>query len=317
MKKVFLIFSLLWVAKNIAQPTLVNGSPYADVSTIAYDSINNKIYYNILYGCQYWNIPCALTYSSGLNNLTNQHRYWDNTVSTVLNSSFQIGPPAFGVNNKSSAASRQMRCENNFIYTNYGYYFNKIDTVSLSAIWSYSPASNPSYKEVSTFEIKNDSIFFFEKDSISSRNYYTLFVKNKLTGVNIPYNSISALSPLSNLGAIEGYIINSTLINNSIIVSGVFTASISGIQVARNLVTINLTTGQMQVPPVAFTSSTAIYDMKLNNNKIYLAGQFTDINGHVGTSPTISLKVVSAMPSSFPPNKISLARIASVVVSGP
>ena len=37
----------------------------------------------------------------------------------------------------------------------------------------------------------------------------------------------------------------------------------------------------------------------------------------VGTSPTISLKVVSEMPASSPPKSISLARIASAVASGP
>ena len=36
----------------------------------------------------------------------------------------------------------------------------------------------------------------------------------------------------------------------------------------------------------------------------------------VGTSPTISWKVVSAIPSSSPPNRISLARMASAVMSG-
>ena len=35
----------------------------------------------------------------------------------------------------------------------------------------------------------------------------------------------------------------------------------------------------------------------------------------VGTSPTISLKVLSAIPFKSPPNRISLARIASVVAS--
>ncbi|MBA3706092.1 MAG: SprB repeat-containing protein [Bacteroidetes bacterium] len=172
-----------------------------------------------------------------------------------------------------------MRCENNHIFTNYGYYFNKIDTTNLSTVWSYSPAANPSSKEVSTFEIKNDSVFFFEKDSTAVKNCYTVFVKNKLTGANIPYTSITALGLLSSLGCIEGYINNSVLINNTIVLSGVFTASISGVQVARNLVTIDIATGQLQVPPVTFLAGSSILDMKLINNKLYLGGKFTDVNG--------------------------------------
>lgn len=279
MKKVLLFFIVLTYIKLEAQPILVNTSPYANVSTIAYDSINNKIFYNFLYGCQYWNIPCAYNYISAYKNLVNKHSYFDNTVSTVLSSSFQIGPPNYPVNNANSAAARQMVCENGSIYNNFGFYFNKIDTTGLATIWSYSPAVNPSYKEVSTFQIKNDSVFFFEKDSISGNNYYTLFLKNKLTGGTIPYNSIATTNPANSLGAIEGHVNNSLLINNSIILSGVFTASISGALVARNLVSINLATGQLQVPTVTFNIGTSILDMIINNNKIYLAGQFTMING--------------------------------------
>jgi hypothetical protein len=266
------------VVNCIAQPILVNTSPYADVRATSFDSINKKIYFNLIQGCQFWNIPCALNYISAKNNLTNKHSFFDNTVSTVQNSNFQIGPPMFGVNNVSSTEPRQSLLHENSIYTNYGYYFNKIDTTNLTTIWSYSPATNPSYKEISTFQIKNDSVFFFEKDSISTKNYYNLFVKNKFTGNTILYNSLNAANPSSGLGAIEGYINSSVLINNSIVLAGVFTASISGTYVARNLVSINLATGQLQAPPVSFPPGSSIYDMKLHNNKVYIGGKFTTVD---------------------------------------
>src|SRR4051812_48171898 len=125
MKKLLFFFIAFGFFKTSAQPLLVNTSAYAHVSTIGYDSVDNKIYYNVLNGCQYWFIPCAFNYTSGYNNLTNKHSYSDNTVSTVNNSGFQIGPPGYGVNNQNSAESRQTLCESNNIYTNFGYYFSK------------------------------------------------------------------------------------------------------------------------------------------------------------------------------------------------
>ncbi len=264
-----------------AQPILVNTSPYGQVKAMSYDSLNEKIFFNVLTGCPIWNVPCAYTYTPALGQMTNKHNFSDNTVSTVLNSYYQYAPPWYPVNRVSSAEPRQAVYESNFVYTNYGYYFNKINDTNLTTIWSYSAAVNPSYKEVSTFQIKNDSVFFMEKDSTSTNNYYTLFIKHKLTGADITYSSINAVSPLSSLGAIEGYINNSVLVNNKIVLSGVFTASISGNFVARNLVIIDIATGQLQVPPVAFAVGSSIFDMKINKNKIYIVGQFTDINGQV------------------------------------
>lgn len=277
MKKIFLISLLIVLQLALkAQPSLVNTSAYAQVSTIAYDSLSNNIYYNALYGCVTWGIPCAYTYTSAQNNLINKHHYYDNTVSTVLSSTFQVGPPPYAVNNFNSVTSRQTIINGSSIYTNFGYYFNKIDTVNYNTIWSYSV--NSSYKEISTFQIKGDSVYLLEKDSTSSKNYYTLKLKNRLTGSSLPYNSLSASNPWSGAGAIEGYINTSVVKGNKLILSGVFTASVGGTFVGRNLVSVNILTGQLQASPTTFLPGTSIYDMKYLNNKLYLVGKFTAIN---------------------------------------
>jgi hypothetical protein len=267
----------------MAQPILVNSSPYTNVTSIAYDSITNKVFFNFLNGCPSWNIPCAVTYSmSSQHNLINKHSYTDNTLAQVLASRYQVICPSYPVNNYNSGFSRQSIYHQNSIYTNFGYYFNRIDSNFLNPvpIWTYSPAANPSFKEISTFEIKGDSLFLLEKDSTSGFNYYTLMVKNKLVGTVIPYNSISQAAPNSSLGAIEGYINASAISGNTIVLGGVFTASVSGTLVARNLAAIDLASGQLFAPAVSFAAGSKIFDLKKNNGKIYIAGSFTSVNGN-------------------------------------
>lgn len=278
MKNALVISFILALGKMFSQPVLVNSGPFAqEVSTVAFDSINNKLFYNISQGCNIWNIPCTMSYTPSLNNLINKYDFADNNVINYLNSNLMVGPPSHPVSNYNASVSRQTVFEGNSIYTNFGYYFNKIDTTSLSTIWSYT--TNTGLKEVSTFEIKRDTVFLFERDSSSTKSYYNLIVKNKLTGSSLIYNSLLATNPFSSQGAIEGHINNSVKINNTIILSGVFTASVSGVFVARNLVALNLLTGQLQAPPVSFLANTALLDLKYKNNKLYLAGKFLSING--------------------------------------
>ena len=278
MKKTLVILFILFLNKAFCQPILVNtNSPFQEVSTMAFDSVNNKVYYNISQGCLSWNVPCAMAYFPLLNNLMNKYDFADNNFSSYLNTGLMVGPASHSVSNYNASLSRQTFFEGANIYTNFGYYFNKIDTTSLATIWSYT--TNTGLKEISTFEIKNDSVYLFERDSSSLNNYYTVLLKNKLTGSAIPFNSLLANNPLNSLGSIEGNIKNSTRINNTIILSGVFTASVSGVLVARNLVTLNLLTGQLQVPPVSFLANTSIRDLKYKNNKLYLAGNFNSLNG--------------------------------------
>jgi len=282
MKKILFLFFVLVGRDIFAQPILVNSSPYAAVTTVAFDSTNNKIFYNFINGCPTWSIPCAYNYSLfSQHNLINKHDYTDNSVGQVLGSKYQVACPSYPINNYNSGFSRQALFDQNCIYTNFGYYFNKADSnfSNPTPIWTYSPASNPSFKEISTFEIKNDSLFLFQKDSTSGNNYYSVLVKSKLSGSNILYNSLLQSAPNSSLGAIQGHIKGSTIVSNTIIIAGVFTASISGVLVARNLIGLNITTGQLIVPPVSFTAGSAIYDLKKNNNKIYVAGKFTDVSG--------------------------------------
>jgi hypothetical protein len=219
---------------------------------------------------------------SSQHNLINKHNYTDNTLMQVLGSKYQVACPAYPVNNYNSGFSRQSIYHQNSIYTNFGYYFNRIDSSFLNPapIWTYSPAANPSFKEISTFEIKGDSLFLFEKDSTSGFNYYTLMVRNKLTGTMIPYTSLSQAAPNSSLGAIEGHINASALNGNTIVLGGVFTASASGILVARNLAAIDLASGQLFAPPVTFMAGSKIFDLRKNNGKIHIAGSFTSVSGN-------------------------------------
>ena len=265
------------LSQLIAQPNLVNSTPFAqEVSTIAYDSVNNKVFYNIAQGCPTWNIPCVLSYTPSLSNLIVKYDFTDNNFNTSLNSNFMVDPPSYPVNDFSSSIAKKSVFEQGNIYTNFGYYFNKIDTTNLSTIWSYSV--NSGFKELSAFVIKSDSVFLLQRDSSSGKNYYGLILKNKLTGSNLIYNSLLASNPANSLGAIEGRINSALIINQNIVLSGVFTASISGNFVARNLVSINISTGQLQVPSVSFSPLTAIYDLHYNNNKVYVAGRFASIN---------------------------------------
>lgn len=265
----------------LAQPIVVNSDAYAAVNSTAYDSINNKIYFNLLNGCATWGIPCAINYSFfAQHNLITKHEYSDNALLTSLESKYQVAGAPYPLINYNSGVANQTKISDNSVFTNFGYYFNRInENLSLpGTIWSYSPATNPSYKEISTFELKGDSVFLFQKDSTSGINYYSLLLKNKFNGVDIPYNSLIASNPLNAQGAIEGYIKNSVLVNNKIILSGIFTASVSGNFIGRNLVSLDISSGQLNAAPVTFTPGSAIYDMKLNNNKIHIAGLFAQVS---------------------------------------
>ncbi|MDO9000361.1 MAG: hypothetical protein Q7W45_11395 [Bacteroidota bacterium] len=278
MKKVAIFLFVLFLGKSFSQPLLVNSSFYAhELSSIAFDSTNNKIFYNVSQGCTPWNIPCAMSYTSALYNLMNKYDFADNNLSTYLNTNLLAGYPSHPVSNFNASLSRQTTFQGANIYTNFGYYFNKIDTINLATIWSYT--TNSGLKEISTFEIKNDSVFLFQRDSSSSINYYTVIVKNKQTGNTIPYSSLIENNPANNLGAIKGNIYSSTIINNKIILSGLFTASVSGVFIGRNLVLLDITTGQLQAPPVSIPNNTIIYDLKYKNNKVYIAGLFSSIAG--------------------------------------
>jgi len=277
LRVIFLLVNL----SAFSQPLLVNNDMYAFVKSTAYDSINNKIYFNVINGCPTWGIPCALNYSLfSQHSLINMHNYTDNDLQSVQGSKYQVAGPIYPVSEFTDGVAIQSRHQDNSIYSNFGYYFNRIneDLNLPGTIWSYTPATNPSYKQISTFEIKGDSVFLFERDSSSTINYYTVYVKNKLSGGTIPFSSLLASAPNNSLGAIEGKITSSVRVNDKIVLAGMFTASVSGNFIGRNLVYLNTTTGQLSPAPVTFTAGSAIYDMKIHNNKIHIAGLFAQVN---------------------------------------
>jgi hypothetical protein len=276
---IFYFFILLAIFCK-AQPVYVNNDFYAKVMSSAYDSVNRKVFFNLLHGCTTWTVPCAENYSLFAQfNLINKHDYTDNDLLTCLGSKTQTDAPQYAINNFNSGVAKQTKHHEGFVYTNFGYYFNKInDNLNPVTVWSYSPSANPTYKEISSFEIKSDSVFFFQKDSVSGQNFYSILVKNKLTGNTIPYNSILESAPTSSLGCINGYVNASVLVNNKILLGGVFTASVSGAFISRNLVYLDIASGQLMAPPITFTAGSSIYDMKLHNNKIHIAGQFAKVN---------------------------------------
>jgi len=238
MKKYLILFLLLKFVLIKSQPVLVYNSNYANVCNMVYDSLNNKIYYQFPHGCGSWFTPCALNFTmSSFTNLLNKHDFTNNTLSSVQQSKSQIQCPAYPVGSYTHAVARQSKHHQNFIYTNFGYHFNKInqDLSIPGIVWSYSPALNPAHKEISTFEIKGDSVFLFQRDSIPPLNYYTVMVKHKLTGNTIAYNSLKQTIPTSSLGAIEGTITKSVLLGNRILLVGNFTASVSGVFISRNI----------------------------------------------------------------------------------
>ncbi|MBA3681849.1 MAG: SprB repeat-containing protein [Bacteroidetes bacterium] len=278
MKKTLLLVFALVLFRISAQPILTYSLTYAEeVAALAFDSTNNKTFYNVGQGCAVWNAPCALSYTPAMSNLINKYDFSDNNFSSIMNSNLVVGAATHALKNFNSSIAKQSLFQESSIYTNLGYFFSRIDTTNLSPIWTYS--TNTGVKEVSTFEIKNDSLFLFERDSSSGKNYYTVILKNKSTGFNLPYTSLIQSNPGNIQGAIQGYISNSALINNKIVLSGIFSASVSASYIARNLVVFDIASGQLQAPPSAFLSNTVVHDMVHLNNKIYLAGLFSSING--------------------------------------
>lgn len=278
MKKTLMFLVVLFLNRAFGQPVLTYSIPYAEeFSTLAFDSTNNKIFYHIAQGCAVWNAPCALSYTPVMNNLVNKYDFTDNNFSGLINTNLVIGAASHPVKNFNASIAKQSQFNGSSLYTNLGYYFSRIDTTNLTTIWSYSV--NTGIKEVSAFEIKSDSLFLFQRDSTSTKNYYTVLLKNKLTGFNLPYNSLIAGNSANSLGAIEGYITKTTLLNNKIALAGIFSASVSGTFIARNLVLLDISTGQIQAPPVAFPNNTFVHDLIYEDNKVYVAGLFSSING--------------------------------------
>lgn len=278
MKKILTFLFVLFIGGVCAQPVLTYSTTYAEeVSCLTLDSINNKVFYQIGQGCAVWNAPCALSYTPAMSNLINKYDFSDNNFSSIVNSNLISGPASHALRNFNSSLAKQSIFQGSSIYSNLGYFFSRIDTTNLSPIWTYS--TNTGLKEISTFETKNDSLFLFQRDSSSGKNYYTVILKNKSTGFNLLYNSLIENNPANSKGSIQGYITNSCLINNKIVLAGIFSASVSGVYVARNLVLFDIITGQLQTPPSAFLSNTVVHDMVYKDNKVYLAGLFSSING--------------------------------------
>ena len=278
MKKILTFLFVLFIGGVCAQPVLTYSTTYAEeVSCLTLDSINNKVFYQIGQGCAVWNAPCALSYTPAMSNLINKYDFSDNNFSSIVNSNLISGPASHALRNFNSSLAKQCIFQGSSIYSNLGYFFSRIDTTNLSPVWTYS--TNTGLKEISTFETKNDSLFLFQRDSSSGKNYYTVILKNKSTGFNLPYNSLIENNPANSKGSIQGYITNSCLINNKIVLAGIFSASVSGVYVARNLVLFDIITGQLQTPPSTFLSNTVIHDMVYKDNKVYLAGLFSSING--------------------------------------
>jgi len=277
MKKIITTLFILFLFRSVGQPVLTYSIPYSEeFSTIAFDSVNNKIFYHIAQGCAVWNAPCALSYTPVMNNLVNKYDFTDNNFSGLINSNLVSGAASHPVKNFNASIAKQSKFNGSSIYTNLGYYFNRMDTTNLTSIWSYSV--NTGIREISNFEITGDSLFLFQRDSTSSKNYYSVLLKNKLTGFNIIYNSLVATNPNNSQGAIEGYITKTTILNNKIALAGIFTASVSGTFIARNLVLLDIGSGQLQAPQYTFSNNTFIHDMIYANSKVYIAGQFSSIN---------------------------------------
>ncbi len=278
MRRILTFWFILFVTRFCAQPILTYSNTYAEeVSCLILDSTNNKIFYHIGQGCAVWNAPCALSYTPAMSNLINKYDFSDNNFSSIINSNLISGPASHSLRNFNSSLAKQSLFQGSSIYSNLGYFFSRIDTTNLSPIWTYS--TNTGLKEISTFETKNDSLFLFQRDSSSGKNYYTVILKNKSTGFNLSYNSLIESNPSNSKGCIQGYITNSCLINNKIVLAGIFSASVSGVYIARNLVLFDIVTGQLQTPPASFLSNTVVHDMVYKDNKIYLAGLFSSING--------------------------------------
>jgi hypothetical protein len=287
--KRFIIFFLVFIGFYHHAQTILLKSNYASesVTDVIYDTLNNKNYFCYSSGyCGGWGTTsnCKLINQSSsvfgvlslFANSINKFNYTDDLLITQLKNNQISYGPVQSVSSFSAAYCQKAIKEGPSIYTNLGFMFHKVDTTLLTTVWSYSISNGA--REISTFEHRNDSIFLFEKDSTALINYYTLSVKSKLTGASIPYSSLLISNPNNSKGAIIGKIFNSYLLGNKIIISGVFSASVSGVQVCNNLAVIDIPTGQLSAPPTSFLSSSKIYDLEFANNKFYLAGNFTSVN---------------------------------------
>lgn len=288
MKKAIIVISIFLSLYQKAQTILLK-SNYATeaVTEVIYDTLLNKNYFCYSSGyCGGWGTmnTCKLINQpnsvfgvlSLFSNSIAKFNYTDNLLTTILKNNQVNYGPIQAVSSYSAAYCQKAVKEGPSIYTNIGYMFHKLDTTNLTTVWSYSISNGA--REISTFEHRNDSIFLFEKDSTALINYYTLSIKSKLNGSAIPYSSLLVSNPNNSKGAVKGKIYNSYLLGNNIIISGVFSASVSGVQVCNNLAVIDIGTGQLSAPPTSFASTSKINDLTFLNNKFYLAGNFSTVN---------------------------------------
>jgi hypothetical protein len=287
--KRFIIVFLVFIGFYHHAQTILLKSNYASesVTDVIYDTLNNKNYFCYSSGyCGGWGTTsnCKLINQSSsvfgvlslFANSINKFNYTDDLLITQLKNNQISYGPVQSISSFSAAYCQKAIKEGPSIYTNLGFMFHKVDTTLLTTVWSYSISNGA--REISTFEHRNDSIFLFEKDSTALINYYTLSVKSKSNGASIPYSSLLISNPNNSKGAVVGKIFNSYLLGNKIIISGVFSASVSGAQVCNNLAVIDIPTGQLSAPPTSFLSSSKIYYLEFANNKIYLDGNFSSVN---------------------------------------
>jgi hypothetical protein len=294
MKKIFLYLLIILSWRSNAQVILLNNTYGAvAISDIVHDTLKNRNYYSYcVANCGFWgttNTTCKLFPPSGgqivagvvsqYNSLINKYSYSDHTLTTQLqNATIGLGPSQ-AVSSFSASYAQKTVKEGSQIYTNLVYLFQRLDTTTLSTVWSYS--INTGAREISTFEHRNDSIFLFEKDSSSTVNYYTLSIRSKLTGNAIPYTSLSAGNIANPKGAIVGKITASYLIGNRIVVCGTFVAYSGGLQIGFNVASIDIPSGQLSSPGLTFNTGGGVYDMTYLRNTFYLAGKFSSINSNV------------------------------------
>lgn len=252
------MFTLKVNAQIIAPITFTFGSPftnYGQVGSLAEDSINDRLHFQISCNCG----PGPGNQWSGLSyaDLTNNQYF---TPFTYYN--------PYGTR----IISTGMEYGSNGINLMDGRYFSRYNTPSYSTVWGFTVAASQS---VIATTMRNDSVFTITSDGSYCQ---ILEIRNRNTGALITFNTIEC-SALTN-GYIYGDVLSAKLYGNRLYLAGGFYVvdQFSNL-VDTNLTSINITNGL--IVPLNWAVNDSVKDMEFYNGKIHLAGSFTSVKGQV------------------------------------
>ncbi|MBL7896128.1 MAG: T9SS type A sorting domain-containing protein [Bacteroidia bacterium] len=278
-KKYFIFCALILVSSlGLSQTTTFTayGAPhwFGTTNAFAEDTLNSILHFQ--YSCN-----CGVGPGNQWSTFNQRNVITNATISPVY-----YGP--YGTR----YISKDLLVHNNRVYV------NDRDFLTARTAPSYTPQNwvhNTTFPEkIMAYTQRNDTLFVIKDDG---SNCNSLVLINANTGAIIPYTTVECIT--SNQGTLFGEVLKLKASGSKLYVVGTFTYYNSSPALCdTNSLTIDIPTGT--VTPLHLGVNDTIHDIEIYNNKIHVAGSFTQARGQIRNryaAYNTSLNLLSGTPS--------------------